>query len=212
MKKKPWTPRTKTTKIVGYIGGFQPDKFKTKLKWRYHGTASLPSLGTYLLQFSGNSPYDPDYTGVGTTAQLWLWCAQMYNKYMCTYSKIKFRWHLSGSQQNMQIAWIKRSLSQAQLTLPDDYYGNPYGRVRTIVYNNVGEHKPIMFKDKCSTTKILGRKMDPSLDRVANNADPTEEWIYELQAFNEVASAKSFTYDVEITYWVTWSDRENVPA
>ena len=59
-----------------------------------------------------------------------------------------------------------------------------------------------------STPKMLGRKMDPSLDRVAVSANPTEQYIYEFACVSSVAA--QFNIICRMTYWVEFSDRATV--
>lgn len=209
MKKKRWSPRkAKMTKMLSYVSGIQADQFKVKLRWMIVDDITLGALGTYNLQFSGNSPYDPDYSGVGVSSFLWTWCSTLYNKYMCSYSKIKVRILPAGGQQTTDYGWIKRSLNQADPVTIEDYYGQPYGKVKHQVFSALSEPKEYVFTDRCSTSKMLGRKMDPSIDRVDKTADPNEEWVYSLTLFNSINQSKNYRYIAYMTFWVTWSDRE----
>jgi len=183
---------------------------RVKLKWRIQDSVNVPASGAYQILFTGNSPFDPDFAGSGPTAYLWTQMTNLYDMYMCTYSKIKVYLHCGAAVQNTDMCWIKKPSTQAIPSTPDDYYGQPYGKVKKFYFNALSEQRPFSFSDKCSTTKMLGRKLDPSIDRVPVTTDPTETWEYLLLINNNIAAVKGWYYEAEMTFWVEFSNRKTV--
>lgn len=160
-------------------------------------------------QFSGNSPWDPDYYSTGTAANMWANLSTWYNKYMCTYSKfwIKITVITIGDRQVQ--AWNQpRSLTQAQASDIRTILAQPYGKFRQLQGTTVSKTGSIVFKGKMATVKILGRKLDPSIDRVATNADPNEEYIWDTVVL--CSTACSVNVECRMQYWVEFSDRAAV--
>lgn len=209
-KRRRWQPRAKKTRTINYIAGVQADNTKVKLKWRLGGNFTIAASGAYQLVFTGNSPYDPDFVGTGPSAYLWSHMSELYSNYMCTYSKIKFHLYCGATVQNVDNCWIKKSSIQPIPATPNEFYGQPYGRVKRFYFNALSEQKPIVFTDKCSTTKMLGRKLDPSTDRVPIANDPFETWEYLFLMNNNLAVAKGFYWDCEMTFWVEFSNRKTL--
>lgn len=161
--------------------------------------------------FQGNSPYDPDYAGSGTSANLWATMSAWYNKYMCTYSKIKFQWQTQTVGALQLQYWVgKRSLNQAAPSTFVEAAAQPRYRTgqRQMIATQASNNLTFYMKD--STKHMLGRKLDPSMDRVLITQNPDEQWIYE---FAMLTSAQVTVNGLAwITYWVEFSDPETVAS
>ena len=85
-----------------YIGGPQPiiipNSMFRRCTYRYtiNSAAALANYFSPIYSFRANSIFDPDSSGVGTTATCYSDLAPKYNNYIVHSSKI--RWHVSVSQ------------------------------------------------------------------------------------------------------------------
>lgn len=72
----------------------------------------------------------------------------------------------------------------------------------------VGQSDPYKqtMVSKASTKFILGRKLDPSLDRVSMGADPSEEWVHYFTLWNIDTSNQAVYVEGWMTYWIELSD------
>ena len=200
----------KTSKEIIRSINLRPDKMKVKLNYYYGYNGTNVSTTPVFFQFSGNSPWDPDYGGTGTSVNMWTTLSGYYNKYMCTYSKIRFTWQCATAGTfTMQFWSLIRSLNQTQPTSVISLMAQPYARYKQLqALTGQTSNTNHTVKYKMSTPKMLGRKMDPSLDRVAVSANPTEQYIYEFACVSSVAA--QFNIICRMTYWVEFSDRATV--
>lgn len=210
--KRTWGPKRRVkTRTESFTSiNLRPDKLRVKLKFTYLANSQglTGGIATYW-QFSGNSPWDPDYTGIGATANMWTTLSAWYNKYMCTYSKIflKAQCQTVGAYQ-IQGMWQPRTLNQAAASDYRTISAQPYGHFKQHQGSTVSKTPDLKFYGKMSTTKILGRKLDPSLDRVSTVADPNEEYIWEMV----LLSSSTIIVNIygTMTFWVEFSDRSAV--
>lgn len=201
--------KTNTESI--YTLNLRPDKLRVKLKWFYqlngNGTTGTPVF----FQFSGNSVYDPDYAGGGTSANLWATMSLWYNKYMCTYSKCRTKFEIGTAGTLTYQFWgLMRTLNQAQPTSTSTLNAQPYSKYKQIqCLSGQTSNTSLNWQHKSSTPRMLGRKMDPSIDRVSVTSDPNEEWIYEYAIVT--SSNANVNVMAHLIYWVEFSDRAAVP-
>jgi len=192
------------------LANLRPDKLKVRLKYAYLTNSNAITGGvTTPWQFSGNSPWDPQYIGTGTSANMWANLSSWYAKYMCTYSKIWIKVTVQDVGGMQVQAWFQpRTLIQIPATDIRTILAQPYGHFKQLQGSSQTKTGSITFYGKMSTPKMLGRKMDPSLDRIGVSSDPTEEWIWDL---NVLASTSiSVNVEARMEYWVEFSDRYSV--
>lgn len=210
-----WRKRTRRgNKYSGRITSInlRPVKLKVQLRYRYIlNSTSLTGGVVTRWQYGGNNPYDPDYATGGNTANMFGTLSSWYNSYMCTYSKIRFKWQLQtiGNYQMQYWFGVRSTLQSA----PSNYLeagAQPrysLGQKQLLTTTSSNEIGP--FKLKGSTPQQLGRKMDPSIDRVLINTNPNELWLYDFTLLS--SSAATVNAMAWITYWVEFSDPEAVP-
>lgn len=210
---KQWKPKgLKKTKVdTIWSTNLRPDKLKVHLKYFYQVNQNGVSATPTVWQFSGNGPYDPDVAGTGNTANNWTMLSAMYNKYMCTFSKCKTLVEAATAGSLVYQFWgVVRTANQVAPSSVQTLNAQPYKRYKQIqCLSGQTSETNCTFTWAMSTPKVLGRKMDPSIDRVSVSADPGEEWIYEIQVISSSAANVNFLAWLE--YWVEFSDREAVP-
>jgi len=140
---------------------------------------------------------------------MWANLSSWYAKYMCTYSKIWIKVTVQDVGGMQVQAWFQpRTLIQIPATDIRTILAQPYGHFKQLQGTSQTKTGSMTFYGKMSTPKMLGRKMDPSLDRVGISSDPTEEWIWDL---NVLASTSiSINVEARMEYWVEFSDRYSV--
>lgn len=197
-----------------------PDQMKTKVTFYGEFTdAAFEGLSADLFQYRGNNPYDPQYATGGTTAMNWTIFNKWYRTYMVTSSKIKVEIDPANSAPGSALQeWLFLALYPADgdnSDIPDNYFEwmnvpNTQVKMKYIGALETGSRRKTL-SGSMSTSKLYGRKMDPSLDQVAVSSAPNEEWLWNIYMYNR-SETLAFVGRVWITYYVTFSEKVTHPT
>lgn len=183
-------------------------RIRAKVRYYASSTILVTAASYYIWQFSGNSASDPDYTFVGSSANSWTTLTTLYNNYMCTYSKVKMQCQaLDAALQRVTCTSCKRSVTALAVpTTLTSAIAQPDNQKRWNWNNGLSNNAKMGITSKGSTRGILGRALDPSLDRVPMANDPNEEWVHIFQWWNSAAINSNMYCAFYCTYWVELSD------
>lgn len=183
---------------------------KLRFRTRYPLTSSSGVIST-LQQFRGNSPFDPDFTGVGVSAAGFTTYSSIYNSYRCYGSSIMVQWCNTGTSagtQVMQVGVSATPASAVSYTTIDQLLENPYGKVKILSFNaNVPRTKMYM-----STAKIEGvhKKTVVSDDAYGSavTTNPSNPWFWNImaQSVDQTTTSVTVAY-VTITYYCEFYGR-----
>lgn len=183
---------------------------KVKAKVRYYTGSNVVALAGnyYTYQMSGNSAYDPDFTFIGSLPNSWTTLQTLYSKYMCTYSKVKCEFQpIDAAVQRITGTCCKRSITGLGVpTSLTSAIAQPDVKHKWHWNNGLSNGVKQTIMSHGSTKQILGRNLDPSLDRVLMNADPGEEWVHVFQFWNSATINSNIQISFYATYWVELSD------
>lgn len=173
---------------------------------------STSGIISALQQFRGNSPFDPDFTGVGTSAIGFSTYASMYTYYRCYGSRIRVQWCNVGASAATQVIQVGVSASPTVspgYTNMDQLMENPYGVVKIFAF---GTNVPVT-KMYMSTAKIEGvhKKAVATDDTYASltTTNPAQPWYWNLitQSADQVSSSTAIAF-VTITYYCEFYGRQ----
>lgn len=192
--------------IVGLtkvVTGF-PDRFRVTMVYGGYNIYA-PAAGTFAAQsYRGNSVYDPDFTGAGSTAQTYTQCAALYNRYRVLSSKLVLDVYNQGTVPVLTVvgASISNSLPATDKTLG----------LRHQAQGTVCPGGPQEWKHTASvaTHSIFGvpKQQVLSEDDFAGliGANPNNVWYWHIKMLNlNGAVAGSVLATVRIEYEVVWS-------
>lgn len=163
--------------------------------------------------FRGNSPFDPDATGIGNSATGFALYAAQYNYYRCYGSKIVAKFCSLGTTPFTGVLQIGLAATPQVPTYTDmnAIAGHPYGRTR--LFNTVVSLPTL--KMYMSTAKMEGvhKKAVATDDTYAAlvNANPAQPWYWSLwaQAADQASNASVVVY-VTQTFYVEFYARVEV--
>lgn len=197
-----------------------PDITRTKLRFIQRKSMS-PTLGFISVQqYRGNSIYDPDLTGQGTSVVGLSQWSLFYNKYLVRASKIKFQVIelASGEDTNdetVECALIPTARSTIASIDPQRIGENTYGRFKVMFPQTNGAPNTTWMSSYMSTAKIRATSKEQVTSDSAFhslvNANPSAEWYWNifLQPADESSSHTYIVY-VTITYYVEFFERKEL--
>lgn len=153
--------------------------------------------------FSGNSPFDPDVSGVGVQPYGWdehfPGLFQMYNVFA---SKIEIYFSASTSNSRLRLFIIPSRTLWASLTAvdPSDLTASPF--TRQLCYNSIDGSRGTRLSNYMST-----RRLHPDTvykdDRFASlyNTSPANRWYWHFVLWDMDATDANILFDVRITYY-----------
>lgn len=186
------------------------------IKVRYQDTwFNMSTAGAWqtVNVFSGNSPYDPDATGVGVQPYSWDQLAAFYNYYRCNAAKIVCTFYPSTpvTTTSKQAAIIFPLGSAAQPTnhsFPD--LMQIAGAKMVQLSSGRLDNRPIVLKHYWSTKKAW-RGVYNAKDNdfvAAMNTNPSQRWYFHVYTDSVDAATNATIYmDVRITYYVFLENR-----
>lgn len=177
----------------------------------YAETFSLASTSGAIANqsFSGNSPYDPDSTGVGHQPYFYDQLTTIYNSYMCYGSKIEI---IAGTNSSTDARMVLRpSIPATAIGDIDLECERPHAKCWYI--KPEGESRPRM--KYASTRRIFGTQ-NKTLDenfQAASSANPNNRW-YWLIGMKPTDDSSTITCQmtVKITYYCRFFDRATVSS
>lgn len=196
--------RKQISGLTSFQVGF-PDRFKIRHAYgTYQVSGALAASGVYTYSFRGNSVYDPDFSGVGTTAFSYTQCSALYNRYRVIASKLTFELIDTGTTP-LQVV-LTASISNS----PPGAWPQIVGG-RHIAKGAVATGGPINWDHTASATtaKIFGvpNSQVMSEDDFAGlvGSNPNNVWYWHISVWNTGSVAGNFVYSVRIEYDTFWS-------
>lgn len=190
-----------------------PDKTLVKLKYVQRVNMSITAAAQVQIQkFSGNSAFDPDYTGVGTQPNGYDQWAAFYSKYCVMASKFKVKLIPTGttaptSALEAVVVPVPSTSTPAGATI------DAIKQQKYACWNVFGQG---MDLPRCETYMETGKLYGKSKDAIKAEdnfsalvtADPATEWTWILAttAVDQSSSCPCYAY-VEVVYYVMFSDR-----
>lgn len=190
-----------------------PDKIHIKMP--YHTFYTLASTVSQAVVMRGNGPYDPDVIVGGTQPPLYDDLSLLYYEYYVIGSSITVRFINNGADtakvylfpHNAISTYNFTSLSGAQID------NQQYAQTRTLSPATTGSSNTCTFKAYMSTNKMAGRKtQDDQAWASATNTTPTNEWTWQVGAYDYTSGTIPLNIHVEINivYYTEWRKRANV--
>lgn len=213
MRKRTGGRRKKVSRINRVSSALLPTAFYTKLRYTERIILS-PTLGahTYRL-FRGNSPFDPDFSGVGISALGFSTLAAQYYKYRVFGSNCQIRTVLNSSTPGpgaYELALVPVNNGFASTPTPEQMAMNPRGKFKLI--GNSGGSQLGYLKSYCATSAIQGMKkiavkiLDEAGALVTTNPADTWFWAIGVQPSDHTSDQSIIVY-IDITYFVKFEDR-----
>lgn len=161
--------------------------------------------------FSGNSPYDPDVTGVGVQPYGWDNTAALFGHYRCIGSKIKARFYAGESGILKAVCTVVPHVDNAM-----DYYDPSDLRVTSrakqrIISSTEGIVKGNFITSWCKTSSLFPDQTTKDADFGATiNTSPGVRWYWHCYVDTSDTATEDTVYmDVEITYYCTMRKTQN---
>lgn len=184
-----------------------PDRFRVTMP--YASICSIaPGAGTVAnYSYRGNSLFDPDFTGTGTTAFTYTQLSALYNRYRVISARI----HVSFVNTS---AGVLTHLLQASIANAPPTAVNMFG-ARHVARNTTSPGRPSWeHKAQVYTHAVYGvpKAQVLSEDDFAGlvGGSPNNPWYFHLTSYNPTATAATSTAEVRIEYEVVWSMPLNV--
>jgi len=198
-----FAPTGLSTRLVGFA-----DRFR--IVHMYTNTVSLsPAAGVASYQsYRGNSVYDPDFSGVGTTAFAYSQASAVYNRYRVLASRIEVL--ASCTSGTLQI-FLQASINNAPPVATLYTVGQ-----RHVAMGGVSVGGPSVWKHTAvaRTAQVFGvpQKQVLSEDDFAGivGGNPNNVWYYHVVAYNPTAAGATLTLTVRVEYETVWSMPTNL--
>lgn len=166
--------------------------------------------------FSGNSPYDPDATGVGVQPHFYDELGAIYSRYNCYASKIKCTFYCvtALSACGKQIVSVYPAVQSAAMTNNEtcDLIQLPHCKQLQLGLDKNQAQKKVVVKNYVKTREYLRGANVNDADYVASvSNNPTRRWYWHVATDTaDSAAACTIWMDVEITYYIKFMLRDNV--
>jgi hypothetical protein len=200
--------RIKTTK-AGFLLG---DRLKVKLAYTDFYDSTTDANGVYTYTYTGNSPYDPDVTGLGIQPTGWDQYSNLYRFYYCSGSKITATVVNKNSSNSIRwgVSTGTNVLSAADLAVMDPTEW-PYTKWRTLGPSTTSKSVGTV-KNYLSTKKVYGYKAATNTNFIASVAgpNPTNLWYWNVFIANPALTATTFTISLKIVYYVIFFQRPEI--
>lgn len=200
-----------------------PDKTRMQIIF-YWETDDIDGLNAFAVaansqqyyQFRGNAPFDPDTSVGGTTAQWWNIYNKIYQSITCFGSKFSayiYRADVNAATNALPcelfVGLIPMDDSLGTSDWPQSYFAwetTKNAKTKRIISNQgIGKNR-WKISQTMFTTKLYGRKIDPSLDMTTVNSLPSQAWNYNLVFVNRSTTNFNGKLRIFVKYWVEFSE------
>ncbi len=191
-----------------------PDKMRCCLTYVERSVSVLiNSAAVSRQEFSGNSLFDPNFTGTGAQPEYFDQLAALYNRYRVYGSAVQVTllpFNSAGSQTNVpaDVVLVPTAQSLAAATI-ETAAALPRAQFRTST-GNMSYENQTMFAS-ASTHDILGVKDVEGADRLQAlvTASPSEQWLWAIVAkTGSDVNTTSLYINIRITYDCEFYDRQ----
>lgn len=181
------------------------DRFMARMSYGAFGTLTTAASNWNKYTWRGNSVFDPDVTGVGTTATLFAQLAGCYYRYRVISSKFVL------DVANMNAAPLAVSLIASISSAPPALTENQIAarhEFRRMIAGSTG-NATLHHEAEATTARIYGVQPAQVLgedDYVGlNTGNPSNVWYWHLVADNKASAvAGALNFSVRIEYLVEW--------
>jgi len=214
------TKNYKLSTAINSLGVIFPDRILIPMRYvttiSFASTSGVPAGNV----FSGNSPYDPNQTGVGHQAYGFDQLSTYYTNFLCTHSSCVIGPIMPQSTTYPGIG-VYRAAMQASdnstLNLSDIAMWQETGEGQTVdgtvgtMYAPGVRNQAMMFM-KRSTSKMLGvtpTTVNTGLEFTGTaSADPPSQWYWKffIQTYDQ-STTSTFTAKFVLTYYTIWYGR-----
>lgn len=191
-----------------------PDKMRCCLTYVERSVSVLVNSAAVSRQeFSGNSLFDPNFTGTGAQPEYFDQLAALYNRYRVYGSAVQVTllpFNSAGSQTNVpaDVVLVPTAQSLASATI-ETAAAIPRAQFRTST-GNMSYENQTMFAS-ASTHDILGVKDVEGADRLQAlvSASPSEQWLWAIVAkTGSDVNTTSLYINIRISYDCEFYDRQ----
>lgn len=200
-------PRQVNSRLTNPGFGF-PSVFQTKLK--YHQTAQLSSIaGSTANQMNRcNGLFDPDHSGSGHQPLYFDQLMGIYDHFCVIGSKATY--HVSHTSASNLVHQVITWLNDDTTTTPSTDALAEQSGAQTVVIP-AGSNNRFTMVQTWSAKKVFG--VDPlAHSRLQGDAtaDPTEQTIFQISAFQPGGTTQSVDVEVTIEYIVVFSELKDI--
>lgn len=186
---------------------FLPDKLMMKMK--YSDTFTFGSIGYNERLYNGNSIFDPDRTGVGHQPYGFDQISSLYGQYKVHGCKIKITAINNSSVVTADFSVTPVQGSVSILTSTQQSRELPYNKYRNIPV--LGSNNKVIISMYMSSKVIFGNKIYDDDYSALITANPAIIWMYIISGEHMTGSlAVTIDCQIDLTYYVTWSDRRQL--
>lgn len=181
----------------------RPYSVKRKLVYAASGFAMTTAAALFntMNVFRGNSPYDPDQTGVGVQPHGWDEFAALYDKYRVYASAIECRFSTitpTTTMPKIRCFLLANDSASITNTLADDFTARP--DTQECWFNNL---KPGVLKMYRTTADIYPDYEHDNDFSAAVTTNPTKQWYWRVCCDTlEDGAGASITMNVKISYYI----------
>jgi len=179
-----------------------PVTMRTKL--RYNDIYTLNAVSGFAKYiYSGNSAFDPDYTGIGHQCLYWDQISAIYAKYVVLASKITFKGNVdTGSNQGI----IATVTAYYQNTFSDSIAGlqesieSPFNTYKMFINAPVKQEVMTLGYRSYELLGVSERELIENPDFWAStSSDPPYEWFYKLAFANTDGAVTAFGVSMTVS-------------
>lgn len=180
-----------------------PDRFRVTMPYSTYQVFAPAAGAVAYYTFRGNSVFDPDFTGVGTTAFTYTQLSGLYNRYRVVSSKLFVDAVNTGTTALTVVVQATIANAPASAT-------NIIGQ-RHVAEGSISPNGPVAWKHVASakTHAIFGvpESQVMSEDDFAGltGGNPNNVWYWHVSVFNPGGVAGAANVRVRIDYEVFWS-------
>lgn len=196
---------------VGYSSGLRiyPKKFVALMRYKIQYTLVTGTVDTWNNRHFWNmtSPYDPDTSGVGTTASLFTKLAAQYNHYEVLSSKINF----TGKLRSGNAMMVKMTSSDDTVVTVDTVF-KALNDTDTKVVTCDNYNPNFSISKTYNRAKVFQKTKFPATVGTATS-NPVENHYVSLASSNHGYALPPGPIDgiLEIVYKVQWSEQKENP-
>lgn len=214
-RKTQYRKRGKVNAVIAKGIGNLGDRLFIPLRYTQQVTLTCTAGALAYQLFSGNSAYDPDYSGAGSQPEGWDQFTALFQYYRVHASKIKLditSKDTSSATQTVNLALVPRNDTNNEATIEAAMCA-PFSKHYAANLVNGARNKPLVSKMK--TTKIYGlpNKGLKYMDgwQAATTADPVNEWTWAFYCQPvDKSSGSVVTVMATIIYYVEFYMRANL--
>lgn len=210
--------------LLRYVGPGRaplPDMYFTKLHYQdWYNVASGGVTGVNDQVMRGNSPYDPDLSGIGRGCNGYTELAAIYQNYRVYAAKISVQFKaitdVTATGDYVAMIFIDRSTTAYTMSNVISRQGNPFN-VTKMVNRYANGDTPTTLKAYRKTKHIFGEsEIDDDAYSSSVSSNPVNSWYFHVIAArgdqSSISAAPGVQMLIRITYYVRFERRQALAA